>query len=241
MELIHLTAQYSNAVLVAVLPYVTEFSAKLDLPVERPVTAKQVIWSRPSPYKDYVKVGLILSGHSWFTVDPRGFVDGFRAPTNWIFEQEFTDESIRQYLGHDHMTTNEVISMARDTLVKLGYKPELTHSYEVPTLEGPYDLHRKEIAGHVPYCRVIWEWPKTDNGVDLNYIKIEINMQTKTLVGMTILFSRTNNLSFTPVKADVVPELETDYQKRMKASRGKMFIDTNAPPRFPQKPKTDRL
>ena len=129
------------------------------------------------------------------------------------------------------MTTNEVISMARDTLTKLGYKPELTRSYETPVLEGPFDIKK----GHVPYCRVIWEWPKTENLVDLNQIKIEINMDLKTLVGLDLSFSRTNKLASTPIHVDVVPELESDYQKRMKAS-GKMFINTNAPLRFPQKP-----
>jgi len=156
-------------------------------------------------------------------------VASFRAPTNWFFEQEFLDVS--KYLGQDRMTTNEVISMARDTLTKLGYKPELTRSYETPVLEGPFDIKK----GHVPYCRVIWEWPKTENLVDLNQIKIEINMDLKTLVGLDLSFSRTNKLASTPIHVDVVPELESDYQKRMKAS-GKMFINTNAPLRFPQKP-----
>ena len=137
------------------------------------------------------------------------------------------------------MATNEVVAMARDALIKLGYKPELTHSYETPGLEGPYDLHRKEVAGHVPYCRVIWEWPKTDNMVDLNRIKIEINMETKTLVGMDLVFSRTNSLPTTPLKVDVVPELEADYQKRLKAN-GKMFINTNAPLRFPGRPSDNK-
>lgn len=232
MELIHMTVAYSNAVLVAVLPHVSGFAAKLDLPTPQPIAASQVLWSHAAPYKDWVEDALVLTNGYWFLIDARGFVSSFRAPTNWFFEQEFTDERIRGYLGQDHMTTNEVISMARDSLVKLGYKPELTHSYETPTLEGPFDLHRKEIAGHVPYCRVMWDWPKE---AQQNHITIEINMQTKTLVGMYIAFSRTNNLSSTPIKVGVVPELEADYQKRMKAS-SRMFFNTNAPPRFPQKP-----
>jgi hypothetical protein len=68
--------------------------------------------------------------------------------------------------------------------------------------------------------------------VDLNQIKIEINMDLKSLAGLDLSFSRTNNLASTPLHVDVVPELEADYQKRVKAS-GKMFINTNAPPRFP--------
>ena len=231
-----MTAAYSNAVLVAVLPHVSEFGAKLDLPVQQPITLRQVAWSSTIPYKDFFETGLTLTNHYWFRFEHRGFVASFRAPTNWFFEQEFTDESIRRYFGQDHMTTNEVIAMARDTLIKLGYKPELTHSYEIPTLEGPVDLHKEgRVGGHVPYCRVIWAWPKTENLVDLNQIKIEINMDLKSLAGLDLSFSRTNNLASPPLHVDVVPELEADYQKRVKAS-GKMFINTNAPPRFPQKP-----
>jgi hypothetical protein len=238
MELIHLTARYSNAVLVAVLPHISQFAAKLDLPIPQSITPDQVARSTPSPYKGYIADGVILTNGYWFLfhwLGPdggRGLVQGFRAPTNWFFEQEFTDESAAKYFGEDRMTTNEVISMARDTLTKLGFKPELTHSHEAPTLEGPFDIQR--LHRHVPYCRVIWEWPKTENPVDLNRIRVEINLQTKALVGLDLLFSRTNNPPATPIKVDVVPELERDYQKRMKAS-GKMFFNTNAPPRFPQK------
>ena len=233
MELIHLTAQYSNAVLVAVLPFVSQFASKLELPVQQPISVDQVKWSGIIPYKDFIEVGLTLTNGYWFRIEHRGFVSDCRAPTNWFFEQEFTDESIRRYLGHDNMTTNEVISMARGILAKLGYEPELTHCDEVPTLEGPFDLHRKGIAGHVPYCRAIWEWPKTDNLADLNQIKVEINMESKALVGLHLTFSRTNDLRSVPVKVDVVPELESDFQRRRLKSTGKMFINTNAPSQFP--------
>jgi len=170
MELIHMTAAYSNAVLVAVLPHISEFAAKLDLPVQRPITLSQVNWSSTIPYKDFVEIGLTLTNHYWFAFGHRGFVDSFRAPTNWFFEQEFTN--ITKYLGQDHMTSNEVIAMARDTLSKLGYKPEFTHSYDTPMLEGPFDTR----LGHVPYCCVTWEWPKTEELRDLNRIRVEINI-----------------------------------------------------------------
>src|ERR1022692_2699679 len=238
MEIIHMTAAYSNAVLVAILPHISEFAAKLDLPVKQPITFSDVTSSSPSPYKGLVADAVLLTNNYWFLFHwhgyegMRGYVESFRAPTNWFAEQEFTD--ITKYLGQDHMTTNEVISMARDTLTKLGYKPELTHSYEMPTLKGPFNTKK---GHHVPYCRVIWEWPKTENLVNLNQIEIEMNMDKKTLVGMSILLSPTNNYAATPIKIDLVPELESDYQKRVRGS-GKMFINTNAPPRFPQNQRT---
>jgi len=240
MELIHVTAAYSNAVLVAVLPHISEFAAKLDLPIQQPITTNQVIRSNPSPYKGLIADGVILTNHYTFVFHWQGYdgkhglVDTFRAPTNWFFEQEFTN--ITKYLGHDHMTSNEVIAMARDTLSKLGYKPEFTHSYETPMLEGPFDTK----MGHVPYCCVTWEWPKTEELGDLNQLRVEINIDLKTLVGMTVSLSHTNDFKDMPIiKFDIVPELESDYQTRMKES-GRMFINTNAPPRFPQGPSSRR-
>ena len=41
-EIIRITADYSNAVLVAVLPYVSDFAQKLDLPVPHPITTAHV-------------------------------------------------------------------------------------------------------------------------------------------------------------------------------------------------------
>jgi hypothetical protein len=133
------------------------------------------------------------------------------------------------------MTTNEVISMARDALVKLGYKPELTHSYETPMTRGPYD-DRKRFFAHIPYCEVTWEWPKMDHSIDVdkNTIQVIVNMDSKSLVGMTLSFSRTNRALLShPIKVDVKPELQSDYLKRVKP---KMFFYTNAPLRFPGKP-----
>ncbi len=246
MDLIHMTLAYSNAVLVAVLPHISEFAAKLDLPVQRPITTNQVTWSSPSPYKGFIADGVTLTNHYVFLYHWQGYdgahglIDCFRAPTNWFFEQEFTDENITKYFGQDHMTTNEAVAMARDALKKLGYKPELTHADYAPTLEGPFDLHAEgRVGGHVPYCCVSWEWPKTEELRDQNHIRVEINMDLKTLAGMTVTLSPTNDFRDIPatpkIPSNVVPELEADYQKRMRES-GKMFINTNAPQRFPQRP-----
>jgi hypothetical protein len=240
MDIIHVTAAYSNAVLVAVLPYFSDFAARLDLPIQRPITTNQVRWSHSTPWKGYISAGVILTNDYFFAFHWQGYdgkhgiVDDFHAPTNWFSEEDFTN-MMTKYFGKDHMTTNEAIAMARETLRKLGYKPEFTHSYETPTLDGPFDTK----FGHVPYCSVTWEWPKTDELRDQNQITVEINMELKTLAGMTVSFSPTNDFHDFPaapeIPTNVVQELESDYQKRMKES-GKMFIDTNAPLRFPGAP-----
>ncbi len=60
MELVHMTATYSNAMLVAILPQVSDFSKKLDLPIPQPITAAQVQNFKPFPYMDFIGGGLIL-------------------------------------------------------------------------------------------------------------------------------------------------------------------------------------
>ncbi len=222
-----MTAAYSNAVLVAILPYVSDFTEKLNLPVARPITTNQVTWSHPSRYQGEIEAGLILANHDFFLVDPRGFVSVFRAPLNFFTEQDYTDGT--KYLGADHMTTNDAVQLVRDALRKLGYKPELTHADQTPTVKGPYNPKRGE---HIPYCRVTWTWADDVNMSSQNRINIDVNLDTKTLAGMELLFSRTNHLDTTRPQVSIVPELESDYKKRMS---GKMFINSNAPPRFPHK------
>ena len=207
MELIHMTAAYSNAVLVALLPHVSEFAAKLNLPIAQPITAEQVAWAGISRTKDWVNGSVVLTNHFWFGVNHAGFVDAFRAPTNWFWEQD-PAANFGKYLGQVRMTTNEVVVMARDALRKLGYKPALTRSDKPPAVVGPYDV-RKE---HLPYCRVTWA--KDANQIGQQSIDVEVNMETRALVGMSLFFPRTAKLHTIPLTVSVVPELESNDQKR---------------------------
>jgi len=63
MQLIHMTATYSNAMLVAILPHVSDCAKQLDLPITQPITTSQVAHFRPSPYKN------IITGGIWLAAD----------------------------------------------------------------------------------------------------------------------------------------------------------------------------
>lgn len=225
LELLHMTAQYSNAVLVAALPYVSDFSCKLNLPIARPVTMHELAHAGVMPYKGHSDLGIWLANGYWFHVNAgAGFVDSFRAPTDYFYEQR---EDVTKYAGQEHITTNEVVSVARETLTKLGYDSEDSHTYESPLLEGPTDTPQ----GHIPYCRVKWKW-STGVGVSstlIHYVNVDINMESKAVVGMEMFFCDTNILPTSPLKVSIDPELEKDYQKRI---HRRMFFDTNAPQRF---------
>ena len=212
LQLIHMTATYSNALLVAILPHVSDCAKQLDLPIPLPVTANQVSHFGASPYKDFIAGGVWLTNHYWFAFE-NGYVGGFRSPDDWFTMADEYWDHLERYVGKDNMTTNEAIQLARDSFRKLGYPPEDFHVDGLPTkVEGPYDNKK---LGHIPHCRVEWNSPEATNQEEFNrsyHIQFDIDLQLKQVVGMSLSskkFSRPNP------QIDVVPELESDYRKRI--------------------------
>jgi len=227
-ELIHVTAAYSNAVLVAIMPHVSEFAKRLDLPVPQPATASQVAWFKPVPVRGRIDGAVVLTNGFWFHFGWHGYVCNFRAPNDWFFEQEPAARAAR-YVGKATITTNEAIQLARATLSALGYEPELFHASGPPKqVEGPFSID----AGQIPFCRITWEGPETKSPAQdrqRDMVRIAIDMSRKVVVELAI---EGTNAWRTPPAIGVEPELEADYQKRIKPQVGKMFTRTNAPPHF---------
>lgn len=227
MELVHMTATYSNAVLVAILPHISDFAKKLDLPIQQTITAGQVLRCNPNPYKGRIGGPVVLTNHYWFLFDYRGYVVSFTSPTNWFSGDEDIVDNPQHYTGKTQMTTNQIVALAQATLLKLGYPPELTHADTTPGIQGPYELNQ---GGHVPYCRVEW-CPIEDRDSDgYSRVRVEINTQQKSVVGLYLGFARTNKIG-TPVKIGVEPETQSEFRQRTKAT---LYFNTNAPPRLPR-------
>lgn len=221
-SLIHITAAYSNAVLVAILPQISDCSKQLGLPISTPVTENQVSHFQPPMTTNEFMFAAWLTNRYWFCFSYYNMVS-FSSPDNWFTQQNF--ENVERFVGKDNMTTNEAINFARSSFVKLGYKSSDFHLDDPPTdLEGPYDTKK---IGHIPYCRVEWSSPKGETNVlEYRLLQFDIDMQHKQLVGMSLVSRRLQR----PVpKIDVMPELESDYRKR---TQGHMFFRTNAPPSF---------
>jgi len=221
--LIHVTATYSNAVLVAVLSHVSDCTKKLDLPLPQPITTNQVARFNVNPTKGEVGGGLWLTNGWWF-VFQSGCVGGFRSPDNWFTQQDI--EGVERFHGKDNMTTNQAIEMARSGFAKLGYKIEDFKLDKQPIrVEGPYE---NKVVGHVPFCSITWEDcpdPKTPEELaNSSIIRFDIDMQKKQFVGMSLIgrkFWRPN-----PV-IGIVPMSESDYQNMQ---TNHLFLQSNAPP-----------
>lgn len=216
--LLHLTAVYSNAVLVAILPQVSQTAEKLHLPIRQPVSLDQVSHFNVSPYKDFIGGGLWLTNGYWFTYS-FGCVNGFHSPDNVFTIQNF--DRIERFVGKENITTNDAILLARSAFTNLGYSLATYRLDNPPTeFQVPADLKG---AGHIPFCNMTWKSPDSILREASYSASFSVDMQKNQIVGMAL--SGTNFWRVDPV-IGVAPEAEADYQKRI---HPKMFINTNAP------------
>ena len=223
--LIHITAAYSNAVLVAVMPHVNDFAKKLDLPIQLPITQEAVSRFVVTPQKGFVGGSLWLTNDYQFIFN-NGCVNSFKSIKGNPFLTDDPAKDWPEYLGKDNMTTNDAIEFARASLRKLGYSPETLHADEIPfSMEGPYDLRE----GHFPYCQIQWRRDATtiEDMKEAASLSFQIDMQKKVLVGMTIL---SRKIWQTNPVIDVVTETEGEYKQRQEGS--KKVINTGKPDSF---------
>lgn len=87
LSFVQVTAAYSNAVLVAILPQVSDFSQQLDLPVHTPITFGQVARFHCDPRKGQIGGWLKLTNgfEFWYF---QGHVNRFASPQCWYRPQE---------------------------------------------------------------------------------------------------------------------------------------------------------
>src|SRR5579885_2219392 len=126
MFIIHITAAYSNAVLLAILPHVSNCVQRLELPIPQPITASQVAHFNVSPWNEDVGGSLWLTNHYQF-VFGNGYLRAFQSPANWFNNQYDNWDDVdyfKRYVGKENMTTNEAIEFARHSFYKLGYQPK---------------------------------------------------------------------------------------------------------------------
>jgi hypothetical protein len=112
------TAQYSNAVLVAILPYVSDVANRLPLPVIRPVNSDHVERFVCDPRTNHFGGWLRLTNGFQFWFD-HGHVRSFES-AHCYFNLQNPDE-IPLFYGTLRITKQEAVQLARTALSKLGY------------------------------------------------------------------------------------------------------------------------
>lgn len=220
--LIHITATWSNAVLVALLPHFSDCSKQLNLPIPTPITMSQVAeFHPPMDTGEFESALWLTNGYIFHYLN--GAVTGFNSlHDDWYIQQDI--DGLERFVGKDNMTTNEAIELARNSFVKLGYKPADFQMDGPPTeISAPIELDKK---GHVPFCKITWQ--NLTNRENYHLLEFHVNMNQRRLLGMALVGQKL----WRPLpKVDVTPELEADYQKNHPSAKSaKMYSRTNAPP-----------
>ncbi|NGO38869.1 hypothetical protein G4L39_05595 [Limisphaera ngatamarikiensis] len=218
---IHVTVEYSNAVLVALLPIFSDFAKKLDLPIPTPITSEHVqrfVTGGPviPGYPIDVRGYLILTNgwRFWYSL---GHVDSFEAPRNYFTEQD--PDRVAEYVGSLNMTRREAVALAREMLKRMGYAEKLPQTSKRPTkFDGPFKWRGQTL----PYYRIEWEW---NTGTQFHYVEFNIDAQKKQV---TKFACASTNLCAKPPEIGVKPELRSEYLKRVR--EGKQIYQRDPPP-----------
>ena len=190
-EFIQITAQYSNAVLMAILPQVSDFSQKLALPVPLPITMAQIERFNCDPHKGQVGGWLRLTnGFEFWYAD--GYAKGFASPDCYYRLQELV--SLEEYHGVVTMNKNEAVKLARDSLQQLQYSQTTLYADGTPKVTKPPLVHSRVI----PRYRIQWIEP-VNGGTS---VEMEIDAKQNVLKSLTIL---NKDLSRAPPTVTVEP------------------------------------
>jgi hypothetical protein len=192
-----MTAAYSNAVLVAILPHCTDVAKKLELPIPTPIVQSQVRHFFCDPRAGEVGGYMVLTNgyEFWFQ---RGYVNGMSSPWN-VFRLQDPDLLPRFY-GPLRMNEKEAVALARKTLKKLGYTNSVIDTMEPEVqLESPRESFA--VNQGVPQYRIIWHDP---DRTDLDIAELDVNANVKHVDAFQLyskIFWRTN------LDAGIVPKL----------------------------------
>ena len=214
-QLVQVTAQYSHAVLLAILPYLSDFSTKLDLAVPVPITTNQVAEFKCDPRSGQTGGMLTLTNGTRFS-----FLDGrvciYRSPQSYFSLQD--PDLIPQFYGSVKLKEKEALKIAFGVIKKLGYENSVFNADNLPLVTRPEEVGTNYISRY----RFRWvdpNWPASTetNAAVPALLDIEVNASNGK-VEMVIISSRDTRRPSPFV--NVVPPMLHSNTSRQKLSGG---------------------
>lgn len=204
---IELSAAYAQALLLAILPLVSDFSERLDLDIPLPITTNQVARFSPSRDPDNIGGQIVLTNGFVFSFQ-HGHVQRFSSPRSYTLEQD--PGNIPSYFGPIRLTKEQAIEVARQKLQRLGYDLESLYADLTPEVTSPPKVDGKNVARY----RVTWFTPRYDNPPSSS-VYAEVNA---TSGAIERLFLLSQSLYRPPPKIDVEPPIIKSRHRRVPLS-----------------------
>lgn len=193
IEYVRVTPEYSNAVLQAVLPYVSEAATALDLPIPHPLKARQVIYCSVLPNRR-VEAEIGVKG-GWVFAFRRGHIETIQGPRYFFGIQDL--DRIPEFFGEVKMTRAQAVELARSTIRKLGIPLESVFADQDPRVTGPL----QNGTNTIPHYRIEWVDPR-GVGQAPAAAEFDVDAEAKRVARIEL---RSRSLERPPPKVAVVP------------------------------------
>jgi hypothetical protein len=173
-EFVQVTAAFSNAVVAAVMPHISDFSTKLELPIHQPIAMTNVVRCGVLPTRDPAMTVGFKGG--WNFSFRNGYVSGFEGPHSYIGLQ--APEQAYKFYGDLKISKNEAIALARTGIRKLGIPLEAVFAEQEPAVRGPFTVETANGVKTVPHYIVVWTDPRDVDESQSYSVQVEINGST---------------------------------------------------------------
>ena len=172
LNFVQMTATYSNAVLVAILPHFTHVAKTLELPIPTPIVQSQVRHFFCDPRAGEIGGWVVLTNGYEFWYE-KGYVRAFSSPWNYFRLQD--PDLVPKFYGPLRMNENEAVALARQSLKKLGYTNEI---FSAVKPEVKLATSKESFANDqgVPQYRIIWHDPDWTNR---DIAELDVNAKVK--------------------------------------------------------------
>lgn len=204
---IRVTADYSNAVLTALLPVFSEAVKRLELPVPQPITQDDIAGFRVLPFRELTVSMLLKNG--WVFNYGFGYVLDFSSPNAYYNLQD--PDKIPNYFGRVNMKPDEAIELARTTLQKLGISLEDVFADQKPEITPPIKIE----TNTVPRYKISWIDPYGTKSAEF-----EVNADAKRIERMHLHSSNLHHPPPTINQPAVMmpsewPAVDPKYEKQL--------------------------
>jgi hypothetical protein len=198
-ELFQITAAYSNAMLVAMMPHVADFAKKLDLPTPQPITISQVEHFVCFLRSDHIGGRLVLTNGCEFIFD-HGHVQTFVSPHSYYYLQD--PRLVPTFYGPIKITEAQTLKIAHDAIRNLGYTDTMLSADKPPRIDLPPRDKNHLIARY----RIIWHDPKRGSNPSQPPRSIEFEIDATTgRIQMVNIYNPNTYLA--DLKIDILPQV----------------------------------
>lgn len=222
---VKITADYSNAVVKAVLPYFSRAAEELDLPMPKPITQADIERIHIQPFRE-LSVSIVVKA-GWSFQYMFGVVNRVVNLRSYSVLQD--PNEVPLFYGKVNMTKDEAVRMARDTLKKLGIPLEDVFAEQEPRVGLPIKVG----TNTVPHYEIQWLDPRINSQivsqdnpqtertalVTMPAVDIQINGETKQIESLAVfskfLGTSRPRISVTPISAPDWPSVNPEYAREL--------------------------